>query len=331
MLISFLIIVGGLVLLTFGADLLVKGATNIAERFGMPDRIAGLTVCAVGTAMPEVFVSVTSAIEGHAEVAFGNVIGSCMANLLLILGLSAAVVPLGLSRRTQRFEIPVTVISIAALAFVANTGAGITFWQGAVLLALFAAFMAATVYEGLKEGASGHENIDPLDDQGANDAEIEQAREQGRRSNPIIDLALIAASIALLKFGADFVVDSAVAVAGGLGISERVIGITVVALGTCLPELVTSVVAAARGNTDLAVGNIVGSNITNILLVMGAPALFATVPYPASYNLDLALLAVFSAGLVACAFIGERHTFTRLNGVIYVFCYVVYIVGSLLA
>ena len=330
MLLSFLIIVAGLALLTLGADLLVKGSTNIAERFGMPDRIAGLTVCAVGTAMPEVFVSVTSAIDGHAEVAFGNVIGSCMANLLLILGLSAVIMPLGLSRRTQRFEIPVSVISIGVLAFVANTGAGITFAQGGILLALFAAFMVITVYEGLKEGASGHEDIDPLHDHGANDAEIAQARALGNRSNLLVDLALVVASIALLKFGADFVVDNAVSVASALGISERIVGITVVALGTCLPELVTSVVAASRGNTDLAVGNIVGSNITNILLVMGAPALFTTVPYPASYNLDLALLAVFSAALVGCAFIGERHTFTRLNGVFFVFCYVVYIVAALL-
>ena len=325
MVMELILIALGLALLTCGADLLVSSSIRIAERLGIPDRIAGLTICAVGTAMPEVFVSATSAIEGHAEVAFGNVVGSCMANLLLILGLSAVISPLGLSRRTQRFEIPASVAAIGALAFVANTGHGITFAQGVILLALFAAFIAVTVIEGLREGKSGHEDIDLLNDRGAIDTEREEARIKGRRGNLAADLLLITVSIVLLKVGADLVVDHAIAIAGTLGVSERVVGITIVAVGTCLPELVTSIVAASKGNTDLAVGNVVGSNIANVLLVMGVPALFATVPYPASYNLDLALLAAFSLALVGCAFIGPRHTFTRRNGVVFVMCYVAYI------
>ena len=330
MLLSFAIIAIGLVLLTFGANLLVDGSTGIAERFGMPDRIVGLTICAVGTAMPEVFVSVTSAMGGHAEVAFGNVIGSCMANLLLILGLSAIIMPLGLSRRTQRFEIPASVASIVLLGIVANTGEGIDFLQGLILLVLFLAFMAQTVLEGLREGVSGHEDIDPFDDHGANDAEIAAAHEAGNKRYLARDIALIVVSIILLKYGADFVVDHSVLIAGQLGISERIIGLTIVALGTCLPELVTSVVAASKGNTDLAVGNVVGSNITNVLLVMGAPALFTTVPYAPAYNLDLLLLGVFSAGLVALAFVGTRHTVTRINGVVLVMLYMFYIVISMM-
>ena len=330
MLISCIIIVVGLALLTGGADLLVDGSTRIAERLGMPDRIAGLTVCAVGTAMPEVFVSIQSAIDGHAAVAFGNVIGSCMANLLLILGLSAVIVPLGLSRRTQRFEIPVSVISIIVLAIVANTGEGVDLLQGIVLLAFFALFMVYTVFEGLREGKSGHEDIDPFDDHGANDEEIAEAKRKGFKRWIALDVLIIIVSIVLLKFGAELVVDNSVEVATAIGISERVIGITIVALGTCLPELVTSVVAASKGNTDLAVGNVVGSNITNVLLVMGAPALFTTVPYDPAYNWDLALLAAFSALLVACAFIGTKHTFTRNNGLIFVFLYVAYIMITLL-
>lgn len=330
MLLNCVIIVVGLVLLTGGADLLVDGSTRISGRLGMPDRIAGLTVCAVGTAMPEVFVSITSAIDGHADMAFGNVVGSCMANLLLILGLSAVIMPLGLSRRTQRFEIPVSVVSIAILVFFASTGDGIDLPKGVILLALFAAFMAYTVFQGLREGKSGHEDIDPFADPSAIEEEVQEAKRKGFKRWIALDLLVIAVSIALLKFGADLVVDNSVAVASALGVSERIIGITIVALGTCLPELVTSVVAATKGNSDLAVGNVVGSNITNVLLVMGAPALFATVPYDAAYNVDFLLLAIFSLALVACAFIGTRHTFTRRDGLVFVVFYVFYIMVTLL-
>lgn len=327
MLLELALIVAGLALLAFGANFLVDGSCNIAARLGMPDRIAGLTICAVGTAMPEIFVSVTSAVGGHADMAFGNVVGSCMANLLLILGLSAVVRPLGLARRTQRFEIPVAVASVGALALVANTAGGVSAPEGIGLLVAFAAFMVATLHEGLREGESGLEDLDPLE--AAAEAPGE-AGEESRWGSPVADVMLIAIGIAMLKFGSDFVVGNAVTLASALGVSERVIGVTIVAVGTCLPELVTSVVAASRGNTDLAVGNVVGSNITNLLLVVGMPALFSFVPYASAYNVDLAVLAVFSAGLVACAFIGTRHVVGRLSGVAFIMFYVIYLVFSLL-
>lgn len=333
MLINALIIVAGLALLAVGADLLVRGATGIAHRFGISDRVAGLTVCAVGTAMPEVFVSVTSAIEGHADMAFGNVLGSCMANLLLILGLSAMVRPLNLSRRTQRFDIPACLLSIAVLAVVANTGEGVTFAQGVILLVAFVLFMAATVRGDLNDSTEG-EDAEPeleatVEAEGVA-VDSSQASDGARSLGIIREVALIVAGVALLKIGADFAVDSAVAIAEGLGISERIIGVTVVALGTCLPELVTSIAAAMRGNTDLAVGNIVGSNITNVLLVMGAPALFTTVPYATGYNLDLVLLTVFTIVLLLAARHGEKNTFNRREGAVFVLGYAAYIAISLM-
>lgn len=330
MLVQFALIVAGFALLIVGANALVDGASNIAARFGMPDRVVGLTICAVGTAMPELVVSVTSAVDGYADMAFGNVVGSCMANLLLILGLSAVVTPLGLSRRTQRFEIPVSVASVVLLMVMANLGGTLDALEGAILFVLFVAFIVHTVFEGLREGESGQEDLDPFVPQPDAVDDPDEGLPGERPHRLFVDLLLIAASIGFLKFGADFVVDNSVLVAEGLGLSERIIGITVVALGTCLPELVTSVVAAARGNTDIAVGNVVGSNITNVLLVMGVPALFSPVPYDPAYNFDFALLAVFSVALVGCAFIGRRHTFTRANGIVFVFLYVVYIVASML-
>ena len=323
MLISLIVIAIGFALLIFGANWLVDGACSIAARLGVPERVAGLTIVAIGTSLPELVVSVTSAVAGHADMAFGNVMGSCLANLLLILGLSAVIAPVTLSRSTQRFEIPVSVVACGLLALVANTDGQVTMLEGAVLLVAFAAFVARTVVVGLSEGAGEK-------DAGEKDTAPEAQSDAPRPSNALRDLALIVAGIAMLKFGADFVVDNATAIASAMGISERIIGITVVALGTCLPELVTSVVAAFRGNSDIAVGNVVGSNISNLLLVMGGPALFSNIAYDPVYNVDLALLAIFSLALVGFAFIGRRHEMSRANGVVFVVLYAAYIATSLL-
>ena len=317
MLLSLIFIALGFALLIFGANWLVDGACSIAARLGVPERVAGLTIVAIGTSLPELVVSVTSAVAGHADMAFGNVVGSCLANLLLILGLSAVITPVTLSRSTQRFEIPVSVAACGLLALVANTDGQVTMVEGVILLAAFAAFVARTVMVGLREGS---------DEADAAKADSPAAAP----SNTLRDLALIVVGIAMLKFGADFVVDNATAIASAMGVSERIIGITVVALGTCLPELVTSVVAAFRGNSDIAVGNVVGSNISNLLLVMGGPALFASIPYDPIYNIDLALLAIFSLVLVGFAFMGRRHEMSRANGVVFVVLYAAYIATSLL-
>ena len=313
MLLSLIIIAIGFALLVFGANFLVDGACSIARRLGMPDRVAGLTIVAIGTSLPELVVSITSAAGGHADMAFGNVVGSCLANLLLILGLSAVIAPVTLSRSTQRFEIPVSVAATALLALFANTDGQVTLVEGVILLVAFAAFV------GLAEGA------------GEKDAETEDA-DADPVAEPLVfrSAIMVVLGITMLKFGADFVVDNSVEIASALGISERIIGITVVALGTCLPELVTSVVAAFRGNSDIAVGNVVGSNISNLLLVMGGPALVANIPYDAAYNVDLALLAIFSLALVGFAFIGRRHEMSRANGVVFVVLYAAYIATSVL-
>ena len=327
MLISLIVIAIGFALLIFGANWLVDGACSIAARLGVPERVAGLTIVAIGTSLPELVVSVTSAVAGHADMAFGNVMGSCLANLLLILGLSAVIAPVTLSRSTQRFEIPVSVVACGLLALVANTDDQVTMLEGVVLLVAFAAFVARTVAVGLTEGA---EEKDAGEKDVAPEVQSEAQSDAPRPSNALRDLALIVVGIAMLKFGADFVVDNATAIASAMGISERIIGITVVALGTCLPELVTSVVAAFRGNSDIAVGNVVGSNISNLLLVMGGPALFSNIAYDPVYNVDLALLAIFSLTLVGFAFIGRRHEMSRANGVVFVVLYAAYIATSLL-
>ena len=320
-LLSLLAIVVGFGLLVGGANLLVDGACRLAARFGMPERVAGLTVVAIGTSLPELVVSITSAAAGHADMAFGNVVGSCLANLLLILGLSAVIAPVALSRGTIRFEIPVSVAACALLALLANTGGEVTRFEGVVLLLAFAAFLVRTTQMGLKEGA---------DEKDAGSREGAGAGAPAKKPSFAWAVWLVVVGAVMLKVGADLVVDNATLVASAAGISERVIGITVVALGTCLPELVTSVVAALRGNSDIAVGNVTGSNIANLLLVMGGPALFSSIPYDAAYNLDLALVAAFSLALVGFCYVGRRHEMSRVNGVIFVVLYAAYIAASVL-
>lgn len=320
-LLSLLAIVVGFGLLVGGANLLVDGACRLAARFGMPERVAGLTVVAIGTSLPELVVSITSAAAGHADMAFGNVVGSCLANLLLILGLSAVIAPVALSRGTIRFEIPVSVAACALLALLANTGGEVTRFEGVVLLLAFAAFLVRTTQMGLKEGA---------DEKDAGSREGAGAGAPAKKPSVAWALWLVVVGAVMLKVGADLVVDNATLVATAAGISERVIGITVVALGTCLPELVTSVVAALRGNSDIAVGNVTGSNIANLLLVMGGPALVSSIPYDAAYNLDLALVAAFSLALVGFCYVGRRHEMSRVNGVIFVVLYAAYIAASVL-
>lgn len=320
-LLSLLAIVVGFGLLVGGANLLVDGACRLAARFGMPERVAGLTVVAIGTSLPELVVSITSAAAGHADMAFGNVVGSCLANLLLILGLSAVIAPVALSRGTIRFEIPVSVAACALLVLLANTGGEVTRFEGVVLLLAFAAFLVRTTQMGLKEGA---------DEKDAGSREGAAAGALAKKPSVAWAAWLVVVGAVMLKVGADLVVDNATLVASAAGISERVIGITVVALGTCLPELVTSVVAALRGNSDIAVGNVTGSNIANLLLVMGGPALFSSIPYDAAYNLDLALVAAFSLALVGFCYVGRRHEMSRVNGVIFVVLYAAYIAASVL-
>lgn len=320
-LLSLLAIVVGFGLLVGGANLLVDGACRLAARFGMPERVAGLTVVAIGTSLPELVVSITSAAAGHADMAFGNVVGSCLANLLLILGLSAVIAPVALSRGTIRFEIPVSVAACALLALLANTGGEVTRFEGVMLLLAFAAFLVRTTQMGLKEGA---------DEKDAGSREGAAAGVPAKKPSVAWAVWLVVVGAVMLKVGADLVVDNATLVASAAGISERVIGITVVALGTCLPELVTSVVAALRGNSDIAVGNVTGSNIANLLLVMGGPALFSSIPYDAAYNLDLALVAAFSLALVGFCYVGRRHEMSRVDGVIFVVLYAAYIAASVL-
>lgn len=317
MVLNLALVILGIAMLVLGGDKLVEGATHIGKRFGMSDRVAGLTICAVGTSMPEVFVSVTSTLSGNSGMAVGNIMGSDMANLLLILGVSAIIVPLNLAHRTTRVEVPMSIGAVLVFALFANTGNSINAIEGAVLLTLFVLFIANSVIAGMRE----------VEDEGEGPAQGDAAEDPGSIAK---DILFIVIAIGLLKMGADLVVDNAVAIASALGVSQVLISLTIVSVGTALPELVTSSVAAFKGNADTAVGNVMGSVITNLLLVAGAPALFAPLAFNPVYNLDLALIAIFSICMVVFTFVGRTRTFSRRCGLIFVMFYIIYLASAIL-
>lgn len=308
-----ILIIIGFILLIKGADILVDGSCNIAKRFHIPEIIIGLTIVSIGTSLPELFVSVTSSLNGHADMALGNVIGSNICNLLLILGVSATIRPLKFKRETRLIEIPMCLILTIIFGVICNTESGISRPEAVVLLILFGMFIAYTIVMGIKGEKFDEEDGD------------EEEETQGKKQLSIIkDIIYIILGIIGLKVGGDLVVDNATIVAEYFNISEQIISLTIVAIGTSLPELVTSVVAAIKGNSDISIGNILGSNIFNMALIMGIAGLINPMAYNIAYNFEILVLVMTSIILALFPVIPPRNKMSRRNGLIYLILYIAY-------
>lgn len=310
MVVPILLIIVGFVLLIVGADLLVDGSSNIAKKFHIPEIIIGLTIVSIGTSMPELFVSITSALEGHSDMAIGNVIGSNLSNLLLILGLSTIISSVKFQRETRLIEIPMCLGITFIFMIFCNTNGGISQLEGILLLALFAVFIGYTIYMGKK----GEEF----------DKEDSQNSKEEKPKNIWKSILFVILGVIGLKFGGDFAVDNAVIVANNFGVSEKIISLTILAIGTSLPELVTSVTAAIKGNSDIAIGNIIGSNIFNILLIIGTSAVITPIAFNTTYNLDLIILVISTILLAIFPFIPPKKQMSRSNGIVYLLMYIAY-------
>ena len=310
MLLSILLIIIGFVLLIIGADLLVDGASGIAKKFHIPEIIIGLTIVSIGTSMPELFVSITSALEGHSDMAIGNVIGSNLSNLLLILGLSAMIKPVVFQKETRLYEIPMCLASTLILMIFCNTNAKISRGESAVLLILFCMFILYTIFMAKKESQKNIVEIDVKEE---------------KKNSTFKDIIFIILGIVGLKKGGDLAVDNAVVVANYFNLSEKLISLTILAIGTSLPELVTSVTAAVKGNSDIAIGNIIGSNIFNILLIIGVSSMIHPITYNLSYNFDISILVISTIILAIFPFIPPKDKMSRANGVIYFLMYLMYL------
>ena len=298
------ILVGGFVLLIKGADFFVKGASAIAHKFGVPQIVIGLTVVAMGTSAPEAAVSISAAITGNADITIGNVVGSNIINVLIILGVTAVVAPLIVDRSAVHVDMPFTLGITLLMLPMGLIGGSVNRVEGLLLLAIFAGYM---IY--LMRGA-----IKNRDEEG----EVRPTYGQGN----IWTLLMTLGGLAMIVAGSHFTVDAATHIAEFLGVSQRMIGLTVVAFGTSLPELVTSVTAARRGNTGIAIGNIVGSNIFNILFVTGITATIIPIPFLRAFTIDTAV-AAFAALLLWLFSIRDRHL-GRMNGIIMILCYAAY-------
>jgi len=305
----FLII--GLVLLVYGADLLIKGAARLAANFGVPSLVIGLTVVAFGTSAPELAVSVKSAYSGQAELAIANVVGSNIFNVLVILGLAAIISPLLISRQLIRQDVPI-MVGVSIIAVVMTLDGDIKRWEAVILVAGLVAYTWFLFYQGKQQG------------QDVSDSEVEEMLKE--KIPAWQNLLLVAGGLVMLVLGARWLVQSAVELAMAWGVNEAVIGLTIVAAGTSLPEVVASIVATLRGERDIAVGNVVGSNIFNILCVLGVSGLISPSPLLAGQQLATLDIPVMLAVAVLCVplfFVGG--ILNRIEGVMFLVLYVAYV------
>lgn len=304
LLVQVLLLIVGFVMLVKGADWFVDGAAGLADRFGIPQLVIGLTIVAMGTSAPEAAVSITAALKGSAGIAVGNIVGSNILNVLIILGLTACVATLSVAKSTIRIEIPYMIAISLLLLLFGWTGNEITFWEG---VGLWVAFLLYLGY--LFRMAKKNKETPP-----------EEAS-----SRPLwMLLVLSIIGLALIVWGSDVTVDAATALARYFGMSERFIGLTIVALGTSLPELFSSLTAARKGNADIAIGNIVGSNIFNILFVLGTTALITPVPFAARFTVDTIVAVLVGVLLLVC--VARSKKLTKPTGILMLAAYAAYFI-----
>ena len=303
-LLQVLLLVVGFVMLMKGADWFVEGASQIADRLGIPQLVIGLTIVAMGTSLPEAAVSISAATQGSAEITIGNVVGSNIMNVLVILGLTAVVCVIPVQKSTVRYEIPFMILITAVLAGLGLADNQVSRPEGLILWA----FMILYLFYLLRMAKNGT-----------------GGEEAGGKKRPIwLLILMVVVGAAMIVFGSDITVDAATAIAKIFGMSERFIGLTIVAFGTSLPELVTSVTAAVKGKTDIAVGNIVGSNIFNILFVVGTTALITPVAYNSVFLVDSIIAVAAALFLFLCVFRNKK--LGRLGGILMLAAYAGYFV-----
>ena len=312
-----LCLLGGLVLILLGANYLTDGASSLAKKLKVSDLVIGLTVVAFGTSAPELAVSISSAVKGSADIAIGNVVGSNMFNTLMIVGCTALFAPVIVTKNTLLKEIPLCILSAIALLVICNdklfdgyTNEVVSCTDGFMLLLFFIIFM---VYTFSIARQNSHE-------------EAEEVKVIPMWLTPIY----IIGGMAALVYGGNIFVDGATGIARALGVSESVIGLTLVAGGTSLPELATSVVAAMKKSPEMAIGNVIGSNLFNIFLVLGATASISPLHLIGITNFDLFSLVIASVLLWLFGVFYKTRTITRIEGTILVLCYVVYIIALII-
>lgn len=312
---TYLLLIIGFILLVKGADYLVEGASSIAANYNISGLIIGLTIVAFGTSTPELIVNILASASGNPEIAIGNILGSNIANILLILGISALIFPLTVKNSITWREIPFSMLAIVVL-FLLVTGFNFELKSdtliltriGGVILILFFAFFMFYIIRSARNVNSSEDEIAP-----------------SKRSNKISTLYIVL-GLAGLVVGGHLIVESASEIATNMGLSKSFIGLTVVAIGTSLPELATSAVAAFKRNTDIAIGNVVGSNIFNIFWILGVSSIITPLPLSPANIIDIFVAFISTVLLFIFVFTGKGRTINRVEGCIFVLLYVGYII-----
>ncbi len=314
------LLVGGLVLLILGAEAMVRGASRLAAALGISPLVIGLTVVAFGTSSPELAISLQSTLQGQADIAVGNVVGSNLFNILVIIGLSALITPLVVHQQLVRLDVPL-LIGVSLLTWWMAADGVIARWEGGLLFAGLVVYLVFLVWQSRRE---------------SQEVQDEYAQEYGDgRARDwrlwLVNLGLVAVGLVLLVVGADWLVEGAVAIARAFGLSELIIGLTIIAAGTSLPEVATSVLAAIRGERDIAVGNAVGSNLFNIMAVLALTSIFAPSGVnvaPAAINFDIPVMTAVAIAALPIFFTG--NLIARWEGAVFLAYYVAYTVYLLL-
>ena len=292
----------GFIMLVKGADWFVDGAAGIADKFGVPQIVIGLTIVAMGTSAPEAAVSITAALKGNADITIGNIVGSNILNILIILGLVSVIIATAVAATTVKIDIPFMLVITFLLLLLGYTGNEVTRLEGIILLLFFVGYMVYLFVMAFKNRTT---------------------EEEEQESKPVWKLIIAAIiGLVLIVWGSNVSVDAATKIATELGMSTRFIGLTIVALGTSLPELCTSVAAALKGKSDIAIGNIVGSNIFNILFVVGISAIITPVYFAPNFVIDTLVAAV--AGILLWVAVFKKKLLTRPAGIIMLICYAGY-------
>jgi cation:H+ antiporter len=310
--VSLILLLVGLGLVVFGASIFVDGASSLAKTYKIPNIVIGLTIVAFGTSAPELTISNYAAFTGNTDIAIGNVVGSNIFNIFFILGVTSLIFPLTVLRNTVLKEIPLSLLAAFILYVLVDdvllskgTENVVSFGDGLVLLSFFVIFMFYLVHLTKTSGEDEKLTIKKMSKQKA--------------------MVYILGGLGLLVFGGKIFVDNAVEIALGLGMSQSVVGLTIVAVGTSLPELATSVVATYKKNTDIAVGNIVGSNIFNIFFILGSSALVAPLPKGNITDIDLYVCIVSSLALLGACYLFGKNKISRIEGFFFLACYLVYV------
>ena len=322
--IEYILFVLGIVLLIKGADYLVEGSSSLAKKLGIPTLVIGLTIVAFGTSMPELIVNIFAALKGSTEVAFGNIIGSNIANILLVLGIVAIICPIKVKSSTIWKEIPFALLAVIVLFVISNyllidniNITSLTRVSGIILLCFFVIFIYYAI--GLAKKYKVQLNKGKTEVIKHQDINIEKHK-------GITIFLMILGGLVGLYFGGKWVVEGAIFIAQQFGLSEFLISATIIAIGTSLPELVTGVIAAKKKDSELAVGNSVGSNIFNIFWVLGITALITPIMIPNFINLDMVFLGIATLLLFLALFVGKKHEIERWQGWVFVLLYIAYIV-----